>query len=362
MRNSKQYITYKKNLNTQQLNGQIGGVWPPPYEQVSMMNGKLTEVKSYANKAAYDLLVRLSKFKSDNRHNSDNTHKIATAESLTAGLIFSTLVDIPFGGSYKYGGFDVYDSDAKRIMLGVKVDNVYSHLCVKEMAIGILRNTNASLAIAVSGNAMATPEHKERIGEVFIGIAGYDTNDKIIVQTNVYNFCEDAKETCGLWYYYNKYKPLRIQELRTATLIEKELPMFPPEELFKFSEKGKSLGITEGDIYAPLQLTETIAAYIRHKTTKQAFEDCNNFINNYNPQVPEFIYNDRLERKWQDGRKIPSDQMETIDQFANKFFDHSVRTNRPTDVRCVPNVNRCDDYARQTHQDKKEFTYDTINP
>ena len=64
---------------------------------------------------------------------------LATAESLTRGLIFSTLVDMPLGGSTKYGCFSVYDTDAKRIFLGVNAGDLYTHRCATEMAVGVLK-------------------------------------------------------------------------------------------------------------------------------------------------------------------------------------------------------------------------------
>ena len=72
---------------------------------------------------------------------------LATAESLTGGLIFSTLVDMPLGGSTKYGCFSVYDTDAKRIFLGVTAPDVYTHRCATEMAVGVLKNSNARLQL-----------------------------------------------------------------------------------------------------------------------------------------------------------------------------------------------------------------------
>jgi nicotinamide mononucleotide (NMN) deamidase PncC len=59
---------------------------------------------------------------------------VATAESLTSGMIASSLVNAPLYGSYVYGGFATYDSDAKRIVIGVKVRDVYTRECALEMA------------------------------------------------------------------------------------------------------------------------------------------------------------------------------------------------------------------------------------
>ena len=58
-----------------------------------------------------------------------NELNIVTAESLTAGMIAATLVDLAPGyGSYVYGGHAVYDSDAKRQFLGVTQGDVYTEV------------------------------------------------------------------------------------------------------------------------------------------------------------------------------------------------------------------------------------------
>ena len=128
----------------------------------------------------------------------------------------STLADIPFGGWMKYGCLGVYDTDAKREFLGVKVDDVYTHRCAKEMAIGALTNSNASLAIAVTGNAMSTPRNVHQLGEVFIGIAGYNKDGIIIYETSVINACNDIdsdfKELCFNWYEIMSQKTIAEQK------------------------------------------------------------------------------------------------------------------------------------------------------
>lgn len=79
---------------------------------------------------------------------------LVTAESLTSGMIASTLVDITPGyGSYVYGGHSVYDSDAKRQFIGVRVGDVYTETCARQMAAGALESGRALVAVAVTGNA-----------------------------------------------------------------------------------------------------------------------------------------------------------------------------------------------------------------
>ena len=56
---------------------------------------------------------------------SENELNIVTAESLTAGQIIKTMADVPGNGGALYGGFVVYDTDAKRKFINVKTRGVY---------------------------------------------------------------------------------------------------------------------------------------------------------------------------------------------------------------------------------------------
>lgn len=78
---------------------------------------------------------------------------VVTAESLTSGMIISTIVNIPLYGAYTYGGFSTYDSDAKRKMIGVTKGDVYTETTARQMAAGALANSRAMVAIAVTGHA-----------------------------------------------------------------------------------------------------------------------------------------------------------------------------------------------------------------
>jgi nicotinamide mononucleotide (NMN) deamidase PncC len=98
---------------------------------------------------------------------------VVSAESLTAGMIMSTLVDIPICGELKYGCFGVYDTDAKRKFLGVTVNELYSPNCAIQMAIKALEKSDALISVAVTGNAAPGMEEWRRVGETFIAVAGY---------------------------------------------------------------------------------------------------------------------------------------------------------------------------------------------
>lgn len=263
------------------------------------MTAEINKVQELAHQQAYNLLCHIESYK--------NKHNIVTAESLTAGLIFSTLVDIPFGGKHKYGCFGVYDTDAKRVFLGVEVEDVYTHKCAKEMVTGALKNSNASIAISVTGNAKADAKagkssKSNRLGEVFIGVAGYSSNNKIKVATNVYNFCHNI-ETCH--------------------------------------------------DYNDPQKTYQISMYIRYATVAQALKDCRIFLEqNKDLVIPSFISDNRIQKdshkhEMHDDRKIrmtrpyyykEGEKFIQIDNTHNKTLIHI-----PNDleVECVDIV--CDD-------------------
>ena len=113
-----------------------------------------------------------------------NIINLVTAESLTAGMIMSTLVDVPTCGFLKYGCIGVYDTDAKRKFLEVSVIELYSPNCAIQMAISALEKSNAIVSIAVTGNAAPSLDKNSRLGETFIAVAAYckGSNDNIVIK------------------------------------------------------------------------------------------------------------------------------------------------------------------------------------
>lgn len=108
-------------------------------------------------------------------------------------------------GQFIYGGSIVYDTDAKRLWLGVNTPGVYSRQTARQMAEGGLRNSRAMVAIAVTGNAMVLPDHLDDEGIVDIGISirgsvGFKT------VTRRFAFCQDKEFTklCELWKSYQQ--------------------------------------------------------------------------------------------------------------------------------------------------------------
>ena len=83
---------------------------------------------------------------------------VSTAESCTGGWIAKILTDIPGSSASFERGFVTYSNDAKQDMLGVnsqtlETSGAVSEQTVTEMAQGALKNSQASIAMAVSGIA-----------------------------------------------------------------------------------------------------------------------------------------------------------------------------------------------------------------
>ena len=88
----------------------------------------------------------------------DSGRTVATAESCTGGWIAKVLTDLP--GSSDWFGYGIvsYSNAAKQELLGVPASLLVEHGAVSEavvtaMAEGVLRRSDADLAVAVSGIA-----------------------------------------------------------------------------------------------------------------------------------------------------------------------------------------------------------------
>jgi nicotinamide-nucleotide amidase len=84
--------------------------------------------------------------------------RIATAESCTGGLIAGLLSEIPGSSDVLERGFVTYSNKAKEDLLGVPEALIRDHGAVSEavaraMAKGAAANSNAQLAVAVTGIA-----------------------------------------------------------------------------------------------------------------------------------------------------------------------------------------------------------------
>lgn len=110
-----------------------------------------------------------------------NHKTIATAESVTGGLVAKTFTDVP-GSSYWYSsGVVSYSDEIKHKMLGVKTETLekygaVSKECAKEMAEGVIDAIGADMSIATTGYAGPTGED---VGTVFIAFCTLDGGKKV---------------------------------------------------------------------------------------------------------------------------------------------------------------------------------------
>lgn len=106
---------------------------------------------------------------------------IATAESLTGGLIASTLVEVPGASSVVKGGFVTYQSISKTMLLDVPEETIETcNVVSAEVACAMARAAREKLQvdIAVSATGLAGPDGgtpERPVGTVFLGIATRET-------------------------------------------------------------------------------------------------------------------------------------------------------------------------------------------
>ncbi len=101
---------------------------------------------------------------------------IATAESCTGGMVAAALTDIPGSSAVVERGFVTYTNFAKQQMLGVRAETLETHGAVseevaKEMAEGALGNSEAQLAVSVTGIAGPGGSEFKPEGRVCFGLA-----------------------------------------------------------------------------------------------------------------------------------------------------------------------------------------------
>lgn len=90
--------------------------------------------------------------------NREAGRTVALAESCTGGLVAAALTEIPGSSKVLDRGFVTYSNEAKMESLDVAQDIIetfgaVSIACVWAMAVGALKNSNADVAVAISGVA-----------------------------------------------------------------------------------------------------------------------------------------------------------------------------------------------------------------
>ncbi len=102
---------------------------------------------------------------------------VATAESLTGGLVAAALTSVPGASSVVLGGVVAYDAAVKRAVLGVDAELLRRGGAVqaevaRQMAVGVRSVCGAQWGVATTGVAGPDPADGQPVGTVFVGISG----------------------------------------------------------------------------------------------------------------------------------------------------------------------------------------------
>lgn len=104
---------------------------------------------------------------------------VATAESLTGGLLAVELTEVPGSSAVYAGGVVSYATGVKIDVLGVPEDvvatyGVVSAECARAMADGVRRLLGTTHALATTGVAGPDEQEGKPVGTVYVGLAGPD--------------------------------------------------------------------------------------------------------------------------------------------------------------------------------------------
>ncbi|MGL5817967.1 MAG: CinA family protein [Phycicoccus sp.] len=102
---------------------------------------------------------------------------VATAESLTGGLVCAALTDVPGASSVVRGGVVAYASDVKTAVLRVDAGLLARHGAVHAevaaaMAEGVRAVVGADVGVSTTGVAGPGPADGREAGTVVVGVAG----------------------------------------------------------------------------------------------------------------------------------------------------------------------------------------------
>lgn len=102
---------------------------------------------------------------------------VATAESLTAGMVAVALTDVPGASSTYRGGLVTYATELKASLAGVPVALLAERGAVdpdvaSAMATGVRDRLGATWGLALTGVAGPDPQDGQPVGTVFVAIAG----------------------------------------------------------------------------------------------------------------------------------------------------------------------------------------------
>jgi nicotinamide-nucleotide amidase len=106
----------------------------------------------------------------------DRAETVATAESLTGGLLGGLLTDVPGASDSYVGGVISYATRLKASLAGVdpvtlRTVGPVAGQTAAEMATGVSRRCQADWGLATTGVAGPDPQDGHQVGEVYVAVA-----------------------------------------------------------------------------------------------------------------------------------------------------------------------------------------------
>ena len=136
---------------------------------------------------------------------------VAVAESLTGGMLASSLAEAPGASKWFRGAVVAYASDVKHQLLGVPPGPVVTAEAADAMADGARRLLRADVAIALTGAAGPDGQDGQPPGTVFFGLSD---GGKRQVEHRYFD-CDDPAQVCAA--AVDEALQLLYGFLRTAT-------------------------------------------------------------------------------------------------------------------------------------------------
>lgn len=107
---------------------------------------------------------------------------LATAESLTAGLLAATVAGVPGASTVLRGGLIVYATDLKHTLAGVSehtlvTDGPVAASTAEQLAVGARTACGADWGVGLTGVAGPDAQDGHPVGTVFLGLAGPESTE-----------------------------------------------------------------------------------------------------------------------------------------------------------------------------------------
>ena len=114
-------------------------------------------------------------------------HTVATAESLTAGLLAATIAGVPGASHVLRGGVIVYATDLKTDLAGVDpavldADGPVAASTAEQLAVGASSRCGADWGVGLTGVAGPDMQDGHPVGTVFLALAGPTGSEVIRLQ------------------------------------------------------------------------------------------------------------------------------------------------------------------------------------